>query len=98
MISSQQYKEREKQKIIELKKQVEPMNLNNQLKIEYEFYMPDRRKTDLSNKVESINDMFVEYGLLEDDNWQIIKEMQITCLWIEKDNPRCEVSIYSLTE
>ena len=47
--------------------------------MEYHFYMPDNRKCDLSNKVESINDLFVKYGLIEDDNWNILRYLMIRC-------------------
>jgi len=68
------------------------------LRIEYRFYLPDRRRTDLSNKVESINDLFVKYGLLEDDNWEIIKELKVSWMGVDRENPRCEIDIYSLYE
>ena len=58
--------------------------------------MPDARKSDLSNKVESINDMLVKYWLLEDDNWEIISELKVSCMWVDRKNPRCEVDIYQL--
>lgn len=65
----------------------------NKVKIDYHFYMPDARKTDLSNKIESINDMFVEHWLLEDDNWTVIKQFNCVCNWIDKINPRVEIGI-----
>ena len=73
--------------------QVRPLKLNKEIHIVYNFYMPDARKTDLSNKVESINDLLVDYWLLEDDNRNIIKELFIRCNGIDKENPRCEIQI-----
>ena len=58
--------------------------------------MPDARKTDLSNKVESINDLLVKYGLLEDDNRNVIKELKVVCNGVDKQNPRVDVDIYQL--
>ena len=58
--------------------------------------MPDMRKSDLSNKIESINDMLVKYWLLADDNWEIINELKVSCNWVDRQNPRCEIDIYSL--
>ena len=55
--------------------------------------MPDNRVTDLSNKVESINDLLVKYGLFEDDNRKILNEMYIVCEGVDKANPRVEVEI-----
>jgi len=60
--------------------------------------MPDERRSDLSNKIEWINDLLVDYGLLEDDNWKVIKELKVVCNWIDRDNPRCDIDIYSLID
>jgi len=98
LISSKDYREWEEAKLIELKEKIEPYHLNMGLRIEYRFYLPDRRRTDLSNKVESINDLFVKYGLLEDDNWEIIKELKVSWMGVDRENPRCEIDIYSLYE
>jgi len=56
------------------------------------------RRADLSNKVESINDMLVKYWLLADDNWEIISELKVSCNGVDRTNPRCDVDIYSLIE
>ena len=93
LISSKQYLEREKEQLAELKSQVSPLGLNDKVHVRYTFYMPDNRVTDLSNKVESINDLLVKYGLFEDDNRKILNEMYIVCEGVDKANPRVEVEI-----
>ena len=93
LISSKAYRERENEQLQSLKEQVNKLELNDPVYIHYKFYMPDARKTDLSNKVESINDLLVKYWLLEDDNRTIIKQMFITSEGIDRDNPRCEINI-----
>ena len=93
LLSSKQYLEREKEQLRSLVGQVEQLRLNQELKVNYKFYMPDNRKSDLSNKVESINDLLVKYWLLEDDNRMIIKELNMRCEWVDKNNPRCEIVI-----
>lgn len=94
LVSSKAYQERERNQLTILNEQVEKLNLSNELYVEYHFYMPDHRKTDLSNKVESINDLFVKYWLIEDDNRNIIRYLMIRCEWVDKENPRCEVKIH----
>lgn len=93
LISSKAYRERESEQLQSLKEQVNKLELNDPIYIHYKFYMPDARKTDLSNKVESINDLLVKYWLLEDDNRTIIKQMFITSEGIDRNNPRCEINI-----
>ena len=61
-------------------------------KIEYKFYLPDKRKTDLSNKIESINDMLVKFWYIDDDNSNILQELHIYFMWVDKENPRCEIT------
>lgn len=97
MISSKNYIKREKEQLIYLKQnQIKPENINYWVSISYEFFMPDNRKTDLSNKIESINDLLVKYWLLEDDNCKIIQEMNIYYKWIDRENPRCKLEITKL--
>lgn len=95
LISSKSYQEREKKQLKELKKQVDPLGIAEGVKVKYIFYMPDNRVADLSNKVESINDLFVKYGLIKDDNRKILNELYIVCSWVDKENPRVEIEIFN---
>lgn len=65
-------------------------------KIVCNFYMPDKRVTDLSNKFESVADMLVKYWLLEDDNYLILPNIELNFKWVDKENPRCEIDILEL--
>ena len=62
-------------------------------KIVCEFYMPDHRKTDLSNKFESVADLLVKAKIIPDDNCCILSVVELVYKWVDKDNPRCEVNI-----
>jgi len=42
-----------------------------------EFYLPDNRKTDLTNKAESVMDLLVDNGIIEDDSWQIVPNLHL---------------------
>ena len=57
------------------------------------FYAPDARKSDLSNKVESIMDLFVDIGLLKDDNWFVCPHLDIYFGGIDRKNPRVVITI-----
>ena len=57
----------------------------------YHFYAPDKRKGDLSNKIESINDLFVDCGIIDDDNWYILDDYRVKFMGVDKENPRCEI-------
>ena len=60
--------------------------------IEAIFYAGDNRKFDLSNKFESIADLLVDNGLLEDDNWEYLNDIHLKFGGVDKGNPRCEIS------
>ena len=76
---------------------IRPLKLDKPLKVIYKFRFPDRLKTDLSNKLESINDLLVRYGVFADDNHQILTCIEATSMGVDKENPRCEIEIYEIT-
>lgn len=57
------------------------------------FYMPSNRLCDLTNHLESIDDVMVKAGLLKDDNYKIIVSHDGSRVFVDKDNPRTEVEI-----
>lgn len=62
LVSSKAYQERESEQLKALLNQnIKPRKLKASYSIEYTFYLPDARKTDLSNKIESINDLLVKF-------------------------------------
>ncbi len=62
--------------------------------VELIFYPSTRRKFDLSNHTESIMDLLVDAGVIEDDNYSIVPELTIKFGGQDKENPRCEITIY----
>ena len=63
--------------------------------IQLDFYATDKRSSDLTNKSESVMDLLVDNGILEDDNWWVISKIGLNFLGVDKLNPRCEIHIYS---
>lgn len=57
------------------------------------FYVPTRRKVDLTNLLESIDDVLVRAGVLKDDHSGIIVSHDGSRVLYDKDNPRTEVFI-----
>lgn len=60
-------------------------------RLEFHFYFPDNRKCDLTNKAESVADLLVDNGLLEDDNWHVINDLRMFGECVDKENPRVEI-------
>lgn len=57
------------------------------------FYMPTRRRVDLTNLLEAIDDVLVYYGVLADDNCRIIVSHDGSRVLYDKARPRTEVTI-----
>lgn len=57
------------------------------------FYMPTRRKCDLTNLLEAVDDVMVKAGLLADDNFTVIESHDGSRVFYDKENPRTEVYI-----
>lgn len=57
------------------------------------FYMPTRRRVDLTNLLESIDDVLVRAGVLKDDHSGIIVSHDGSRVLYDKQNPRTEVYI-----
>ena len=57
------------------------------------FYMRTRRKVDLVNLLESIDDILVKGMILQDDNSGIIQGHDGSRVLYDKENPRTEVEI-----
>ena len=57
------------------------------------FYMPTRRRVDLTNLPEAVDDVLVHYGVLADDNSRIIVSHDGSRVLYNKAAPRTEVTI-----
>ncbi len=62
------------------------------------FYMPTRRKCDLTNHLEAVDDIMVAAGLIEDDSYTIIASHDGSRVYVDKERPRTEVTITEYQE
>ena len=69
--------------------------ISEPLEVKCLFYLPTRRKADLTNLLEAIDDMLVHYEVIEDDNYRIIVSHDGSRAFYDKENPRTEVYISS---
>ena len=51
---------------------------------------------DLTNLLEAIDDILVSYGVLSDDNFTVIVSHDGSRVYIDKENPRTEITIESI--
>lgn len=64
--------------------------------VECVYYMPTRRRVDLTNLLQSTLDVLVKYGILLDDNSNIVASMDGSKVLYDKENPRTEIEITEL--
>lgn len=91
VIPSKAYKQYEKDCGLQLKGK--GLKINYPVNLKAVYYRKDRRKVDLSNLHEALQDILVKYGVLEDDNYTIVASHDGSCVQIDKENPRTEVEI-----
>ena len=60
------------------------------------YYMPTRHKVDLANLLSATCDILVHYGVIEDDNANIVVSHDGSCVGYDKENPRVEVTITTI--
>ena len=57
------------------------------------FYMETKRRVDLTNLLEAIDDILVHYRIIKDDNYTIVAGHDESRVLYDKDNPRTEITI-----
>ena len=60
------------------------------------FFMPDKRRTDLINKSESVLDLLVDNKIIADDDWLCVNSLHLMSGGVDKDNPGVEIVITEL--
>lgn len=62
------------------------------------YYMPTRRRVDITNLLEASADLLVAYGVLADDNRNVMYAVDGSRVFYSKENPRTEITIEPITE
>lgn len=68
-------------------------NINFPVNLQCNFYVNDARRRDIANYIEAIQDILVKYGIIEDDNYNIISSLNGCSMEIDRENPRVEIII-----
>ena len=74
-----------------LKKLPEP--ISEPVNVKCTFYRPDRKRVDLTNLLEAIDDILVKYKIIKDDTFTILAGHDGSRVLVDKDNPRTEIEI-----
>lgn len=95
LLPSKKYQEWHTSAIWEIKSQrialEQIKKLTTPLKVTIKMWSKTKRKFDLSNKVESVNDLLVDCGVIPDDNYTVIQRLEVEFCGYGKDF--CEILI-----
>ena len=90
IVPSKKYKEYEKDALYFIPKNI---YINWPVNVKCLFFMPTKRKCDLTNLLEAVDDIMIKAGLLADDNYKIIESHDGSRVFVDRENPRTEVYI-----
>lgn len=70
--------------------------IDRPINIKATFYMQTRRKVDLTNLLEAVDDMLVKAEVIQDDNRDIIAGHDGSRVYYDKERPRIEIEIQKI--
>ena len=92
LIPSKQYKLFEKECYYQIPSKYK-QEIDYPINIKAIFYMKTKRRVDLTNLLEALDDMLVNAGVILDDNRDIIASHDGSLVLYDKENPRIEIEI-----
>lgn len=96
ILPSQKYKEYEASCRAFMPRMKKPIDFP--VNVECIYYMPTRRRVDLTNLLEATADILVRYGILADDNRNVLYSVDGSRVFYDKTKPRTEIYIEPVTE
>lgn len=75
-----------------------PRPIDCALTVKCLFYMPTRRRVDLTNLLEAIDDILVGSEIIADDHSGIVVSHDGSRVLYDKDNPRTEITITRMVD
>lgn len=93
---SEAYEQYEKDVGFFLKKLPEP--ITTPVNVKCIFYREKAIRCDLTNLLEAIDDILVKYEIIADDNFNILVGHDGSRVFIDKDKPRTEITIETVSE
>lgn len=69
------------------------LNIDYPINLKCTFYVPDRRKRDIVNLLNAIQDVLVKYKTIQDDNYTIVKSLDGSRIIYEKDREETIIEI-----
>lgn len=98
LLQSDTYMEYKDIFLLQIKNKYKSQPISEAVNIRCIYYRGDNRKTDLVNLQNGTLDLLVEAKILKDDNYNIVRSMDGSTVYVDKKNPRTEIYIEFLNE
>lgn len=72
---------------------LKPLAIAEPVNIRALYFMPARRKVDITNLESALMDVLVKHGVIADDNCRVVVSTDGSRVMYDKENPRTEVTI-----
>lgn len=96
VMPSKKFRQYEQEAKLFLKKPKAPIDYP--VNVKCKFYLPTRRRTDLTNLLEAVDDLLVSAGILADDHYGIVAGHDGSRCFVDRDLPRTEIVITRMKE
>ena len=96
-IPSKRYREWHENAVVQVTSQCRAKPLIEKCNISMKFYHGDLRRRDSDNGATSVLDLLTDCGVIKDDNWQIVRNLNISNDY-DKNKARVEVFIEEVAE
>ena len=72
---------------------LKPLGIDYPINIKALYYMPSRRRVDITNLESALCDVLVKHGVIKDDNCKILVSTDGSRVRYDKEHPRTEIYI-----
>jgi len=98
LLQSETYTQYKDLFLLQIRNKYKGQPISEAVNIRCIYYRGDNRKTDLVNLQNGTLDLLVEAKILKDDNYNIVRSMNGSTVYVDKKNPRTEIYIEFLNE
>lgn len=98
IIPSKRFKEYQKEFLLQTRNLKFGKPIDEPITVTACYYMPTRHKVDITNLMSATHDLLQDAEIISDDSMKIVKSVDGTRVYYDKENPRVEISITKYEE
>ena len=98
VLPSKQFKVYQKEFLRQTQKHRQKEPIDEPITLTACYYMPTRHKVDITNLMSATHDLLQDAAIIADDCMKIVKSVDGTRVYYDKENPRVEITITKYQE